>query len=319
MSPKDFNPASFEPAIHRLWLEFKGGGDTLRLPLLLARGAADGPVLGMTAAIHGDEYEGVGAIYELFESLNPAELSGSILAIPVANPPAYFAITRTSPLDGANLARVFPGKEEGTASEAIADAIRTAVIGHADFFIDLHSAGVRYWMPTMAGYYTGDPRSLAAARAFGAPVIWGHDLIPPGRTLSSAKERGIPFLYTEARGAGRIADEDAIVFRRGLKNLAKHLGIMPGELEPTPAPLHLLGDGNVDEGLAANYSGFFVPEVKPLQYVTKGTRVGRLLHLDGTQLEEYLAPVDGIATMLRMAPSVLKDEPLFLFSRPAEK
>ncbi len=315
MNPRDFDPGAIPAGTkRRLWLEFPAGALELRLPLLVARGAEPGPVLSMTACIHGDEYEGVGAIFDFFETLDPEAITGSVIAAPVANPPAFHAISRTSPLDQANLARVFPGRDDGTPSEALAAVLDGCVIAHASFFLDLHSGGVRYWMPTMAGYYTEDPRSLAAARAFGAPVIWGHPVIPPGRTLSCAQARGIPFLYTEARGAGRIDPADAAVFARGIRNVARYAGVLRDALEPGPKPVHLMGDGNTDRGIEASRDGFLVPEVQPLEAVRKGRRVGRLLDLDGSVIEEYLAPVDGVAAMIRLAPSVRAGEPLFLFA-----
>ncbi|MCC6586921.1 MAG: succinylglutamate desuccinylase/aspartoacylase family protein [Bryobacterales bacterium] len=321
MRPHEFKLAGCAPGTkQRLWMELDNSSqEGLRIPLLVARGVRDGAVLAMTANIHGDEYEGVGAIFEFFDALDVAAMTGSVIAVPVANPPAYAAIARTSPLDGANLARVFPGKAGGTASEAIAHAIDTAVIGQASFFIDLHSAGVRYLMPTMAGFYTEDPRSRAAAEAFGAPVIWGHPVIPPGRTLSSCKDHGVPFLYTEATGAGRIKREDAEIFGRGLRNLARHLGILASAMEPSAPPVELYGDGNTDMGLETSKDGFFVPTVNFLEPVVKGTLVGKLVDLDGSLLEEYRAPVDGVVAMLRMTPSVRAGDPLFLFATMVEQ
>lgn len=319
MRPQDFHLEDFPANLkQRLWIDVEGGGHGFRVPVLVVRSGMPGPVLGITAAIHGDEYEGVGAIYEFFEDLDSFELAGSVIAVPVANPPAYYAITRTSPLDDVNLARAFPGKADGTPSEVLAAALDATVIAHSTFFIDLHSAGVRYSMPTMAGYYTEDPRSRAAAVAFGAPVLWGHPVIPPGRTLSACLARGIPFLYTEAQGAGRIHPDDAFVYARGLRNLARHLGVMDGPLEPVPSPLHLFGDGNTDKGLQTTHDGFFVPSVRLLDRVEKGAPVGKLLDLDGTLLEQYFAPVGGAVAMLRATPSVRSGDPLFLFAEVVE-
>ena len=287
------------------------------LPLLLARGRKDGPVLGIVSGIHGDEYEGPAAIYRFFDALDPDALSGTIIAMPVAHPPAFGAISRTSPLDGENLARVFPGDAQGTPSYAIAHAVKAAVIDQADFLIDLHTGGVRYAMPTMAGYYTEDPRSLAAALAFGAPVIWGHQVIPPGRTLSTALARGIPFLYTEGLGGGRIAQEDAACFERGLENLAKHLGMLDGALVKAPLKLHLLGDGNTDRGTHAARDGFFVPDVGLLDPVIPGTRIGTLLDYAGLPRERLIAAQAGVIAMLRMSPSVKAGESLYLVATDA--
>src|SRR5205823_392242 len=191
--------------------------------------------------------------------LDPSSMSGSFITVPVANPPAFWNMTRCSPIDSENLARAFPGRTDGSTTEAPAFALAQAIFAHTDFFIDLHSAGVCYLMPTMAGYYRLDPRSRDAALCFGAPVIWGHDIVGPGRTISSCLDRGIPFLYTEARGAGRIHTDDLAVFRRGMRNLLAHLGILAAAPEPAPAPVRLVGDGNTDYGLQAGVDGFFVP------------------------------------------------------------
>ncbi len=100
-------------------------------------------------AVHGDEYEGVRTLLELSRELDPARMSGDAIFVPVINPPAFWNGTRTSPLDGQNLARVFPGRPDGTPSESIAYWIDQAVFPHADLFIDLHSAGIE--SPSHAG------------------------------------------------------------------------------------------------------------------------------------------------------------------------
>ena len=167
----------------------------------------------------------------LWGNLDPSMMSGDLLCVPVANPPAFWAVSRCSPLDGRNLARVFPGSSEGSITEAIAYAIDREILAEADFLLDLHSAGVRFLMPTMVGYDAADARGEAAAKIFGAPVIWAHDVIAPGRSVSAASARGIPWLYTEARGAGRIHAADLEVYRRGIRNLLRHLSILPGDTE----------------------------------------------------------------------------------------
>jgi predicted deacylase len=217
-------------------------------------------------------------------------------------------------LDGGNLARVFPGRTDGTMTEAIAHAVDNEILPHADFYLDLHSAGVRFLMPTMIGYFASDPRAEAAALAFNAPVIWAHDTIAKGRTVSAASARNIPWLYTEARGAGRIHPDDLLVCRRGITNLLAHLGIIPGEPEAR-APAHFLyGDGNVDASVSATNSGFLVPEVQLLQPVSKGQRLGRLLNLHGEEIECFTAPRDGVVALIHVCPAVSGNDPLFLIT-----
>src|SRR5262245_27749415 len=92
-------------------------GAMLHLPLLVARGAAPGKTIVVLGGVHGDEYEGMAAVRAVFRSLDPAEMRGTFLGVPVCNPPAFAAAARASPLDGQNLARVFPGSPAGTISE----------------------------------------------------------------------------------------------------------------------------------------------------------------------------------------------------------
>ena len=176
------------------------------LALYVATGTRPGPTLAVLAGVHGDEYEGPVAIADLLAALDPAALTGTLIAVPVANPPAFAAGTRTSPLDGLNLARTFPGRRDGSASERLACALTEEVIAIADALIDLHSGGVAYTMATLVGYCDlGDEvgrRSRALATAFGAPILWEHAEIAPGRTLSAALDLGIPCVYTEAAGGG---------------------------------------------------------------------------------------------------------------------
>src|SRR5689334_14503795 len=245
---EQFDPRQYSPgATYRLEL----GDEGLMLPVILIRGATQGKTLVATAGVHGDEYEGVRAILDTVAELVPDQMSGDFLAVPVANPPAFWNGTRTSPLDGGNLARVFPGDRDGSPTARIAWHLTRSILPHADFYLDLHSGGVKCLMPTMAGYDAADARSREAAYVFGAEVVWAHPDIPPGRTISAARSMGIPCLYTEARGAGRIDAGDLKTFRRGIRNLMRHLGILPGQPESDPPRYRLSGDGDIDRSVTA--------------------------------------------------------------------
>ena len=289
-------------------------GNGIELPVLLARGALPGKTLVTTAAVHGDEYEGTRAIFEVFESLDPATMSGDWIAVPAANPPAFWNGTRLSPLDGGNLARAFPGRPAGSPTERIAWHVGRDVIALADLYLDLHSGGVGWAMPSMAGYDAADARSSAAARAFGAEIIWGHPEIPPGRTVSFAKSCGIPFVYTEARGGGRIHAADLEMMKRGILNLLRHLGILPGAPETSTLRMHLFGEGDIHNGINAPGRGFFISDVELLDPVRPGDRLGRLLDLQGNLITEFRAATGGVVGLVREFPKVEKDDPLFLIA-----
>lgn len=288
------------------WLEVapRADGGTWRLPLLYVTGSKAGPVLLVTAAVHGDEYEGVEAIPKVFQQIEPAMLRGTLIMVPVCNVPAYEAATRSSPIDGLNLARVFPGEKNGTITRCIAYWLTHRLMQPADFFIDLHSGGTTYQIPTLIGYVhdAGDlgERAEAGARAFGAPVIWGHPLpLPPGRSVSAATELGIPALYTEAPGGGYADPDDVACFTQGVVNVMRHLAMLDGEPERRPTTHDLLGDGNMDSVISASTAGYFRAEVGLLEEVDVGQRLGRIYNLFGEPINDVTANQPGIVIMLR--------------------
>lgn len=312
----------FDPSVHPRSGKYRFDltvAERISLPVLLARGATPGRTLVVIANIHGDEYEGVRAIFELFDLLDVAELSGDLIAVPSANPPAFWNKTRTSPIDEKNLARIFPGAQDGSASERIAFTLAHSILSKADFFIDLHSGGIAYRMPSMVGYSRKDQRSYEAALAFGSPVIWGHDEIAAGRTISYAQAIGVPWLYTEARGAGRIHPEDLAMMKQGVRNVMQHLGMLPGKVQSRPMQYRLVGNGNTDDGIAASSAGFFMTAVNFLEEVEKGSLLGTLVNLRGELIEEYYAPISGVVAMIRELPVVAAGDSLYLIAHHEER
>ena len=282
----------------------RADGGAWRLPVLAMRGASDGPTLLVLAGVHGDEYEGVEAIPLAFGDLQPDALRGTLILVPVCNLPAYVAAQRNSPVDGLNLARVFPGKANGTLTERIAHWLTANLLHRADFMLDLHSGGAHYDLPTLVGYIHDagalGQRSLAAARAFGAPVLWGHPLpLPPGRSIAAATSLGIPALYTEASGGGYARPDDVACYRRGIHNLLCHLGMLDGTPQTPPVTHHLLGDGNLDQVISAPVAGYFRAAVELLQEVTAGQPLGTLYDLFGANVADITAPADGVVILLR--------------------
>ena len=308
----DFDLAAFSrPGKYRLNLAVD---ETVSLPVLLVCGIEAGPVLLVSAGVHGDEYEGIRAIFEAFQDADAAQLRGDLLAVPVVNAPAFWSGTRNSPVDGANLARVFPGREDGNLSEKIAFGFAHHLIARASFYLDLHSGGVRFRMPSMVGYRSTNVQARAAAEIFGAPVIWGHPRVDAGRTVSVADELGIPWLYTEARGAGRIHPEDLSMMKNGIVNVMRHLNMLPGEPRPVEIMHRLWGDGNTDAGLSATKPGFLMTQVRILEDVAAGQLLGTLVNTLGEPIEEYRAPTAGVIGLVREFPVVHAGDSLFLIA-----
>ena len=313
---EDFDPGSpGSPGKEAFFIEISPSTSDQRLgfPVLLARGKAPGKTLVAVAGVHGDEYEGVQAIHEMFYQLNTDEMTGRLLAVPVVNLPAHWAISRHSPIDFHNLARVFPGKRDGSFTERLAHHLSEKIISAADFFIDLHSAGIQYLIPPLVGYGIGGTEharvSKEAAQIFGTPFIWGHPgEVPPGRTISEADRRGIPWLYVEASGGARVHREELPYYKNGLLNLLKYLRIIPGELEPARVKYQLVGKGDIDEAVATSTAGFFVPMVQILEHVTSNQVVGLVRDLFGETIEEIRSQQAGYVILLRAIPIVYPGE-----------
>ncbi len=128
--------------------------------MFVVRGRASGPPAAVTAGVHGDEYEGVAAVGDLTNALDPVTLRGTLILVPVANPTAFAAGTRTNPEDGANLARSFPGDPDGTPTERLAAKLFTAVGGNVATTAYLHCDACDTSQPLAAD--TAAARSAAA-------------------------------------------------------------------------------------------------------------------------------------------------------------
>jgi len=114
-------------------------GRRIEIPVIVAKGKMSGPVLGITSALHGNELNGIPLISRLFKSLNVEELRGTLVGIPVLNPPGYSRRQRYFH-DGVDLNRVFPGRADGNCSQAYCHAILEKIIKCFDYHIDLHTA-----------------------------------------------------------------------------------------------------------------------------------------------------------------------------------
>ena len=286
----------------------------LSIPVLAACGVKQGKALVVTAGIHGDEYEGIEAIYRVFEALDPQRMTGSFVGVPIVTLPAFWLGTRLNPLDLQNMARVFPGSLRGTLSQRLAWALVQEVFRHASLYVDLHSAGRHYRMLTLCGYTTvGGQAAMAreGAECFGAPVIWEHPDCSPGRTLSATLAMGIPSLYTEAYGGGHVRAEDLECYTRGVANLLKFLDITEiaqAKLAPDYRPLRLCGSGDLDFVVSCTHSGLFFSSVSPGAKVRAGDNLGTVRTLEGKIIETVVAPNTGVVVFIRATARIFGGE-----------
>lgn len=284
-----------------------GLAEPVRLPAMVARGTRPGPTALFVAGVHGDEFEGIAALPELAASLDPAELSGCVLALPVCNPLAYAAQTRPSPstVDGRNLAREFPGDPAGAPTQRLAAALfnlARRTLGEQDLFADLHSAGTRYRYLPLVGFRDiqgpARRRSEEAARRFGGGELW-RLWDQKGSFNAETTRAGIPTVATEAPGQGDCRPEDVAWYVSGLRNLLCHQGMIPGpppsrDDRPDRCPTEVLADAD----------GLFRTPLRVGDTVRAGDELGRICSPLGEPRALLRAPHDGRIWALRTFGSV---------------
>jgi predicted deacylase len=253
---------------------------------------------------HGDETEGVLAASRLAGS-ELALQRGTLTVVPIVHEAAYLADSRTSPLDGRDLARTFPGDAAGAPTQILAHLLHTKVLTGADLLIDLHTAGQALDIPFTAGYIDDgrDARGLAAraAEAFGAEFIWRHPERPPGRTISGMDAA----IYTEYPAPGPIDVACVDRFYDGVRRVLAALEMIPEQgTQPGPS-IRVVSGGNVDRDLQpAAQAGLFVPRVHYGEQVSEGQLLGQIIDHRGTVVQELRAMAEGWVIVVRRRPRV---------------
>lgn len=182
-------------------------GTTLSVPLQVVNGAKPGPTIWVSAAVHGDELNGVEIVRRVLERVNPRQLSGALIAAPLVNVFGFIGQSRYLP-DRRDLNRSFPGSATGSLASRLAQKFMTEVVSHCQFGIDLHTGShFRTNLPQIRANLEHQ-QTLACAEAFGAPVVM-HSQTRDGSLRHAATKRGIPVLLYEAGEPMRF-DEDAI-------------------------------------------------------------------------------------------------------------
>jgi uncharacterized protein len=284
-----------------------------------------GPMkLTVFGGIHGDEPEGALSIYRLAERLETADFTGEICLIPVAHPSAWNARARNSPEDGKNLARCFPGSSDGTVTERLAQVL-TEMIGASTFLLDLHSAGRDYAMPFFAGAISDGTicgnMAAAAAKAFGAPLVWLHGTANPGRSISAAAAAGVPAVYVETGGRGSLRRADLEAYVDGVLRTMIHLEMASAaSLQfDEPSLSHRVindGDGNIDDGIVSPAQGWCATCVEPGEVVQVGDLLGEVIEASTGRAIPILAERDGVVALARHTARISVGDVLFLLAPP---
>ncbi|MCB9791956.1 MAG: succinylglutamate desuccinylase/aspartoacylase family protein [Alphaproteobacteria bacterium] len=266
-----------------------GLGFPVRLPVMVMRGAKAGPVLGLTAALHGNELNGLPVIHGLMRSLHPRQLRGDLVAVVAANPPGVVMRQRRFS-DDSDLNHVMPGRPDGTGAQVFAHRIIRRVIRHFDLLVDLHTAS---FGRVNCLYIRADMTRPAIAQMayLQRPQIIVHN--PPNDlTLrGTAQELGIPAITLEIGDPHRFQRSYIRRSQAGLRAVMAAAGMIrtrPIDMGAEPVLCESSGWFYTDRG------GLL--EVLPAvtDAVEEGEVVARQRSMFGELIREYTAPWSGV-------------------------
>lgn len=286
-------------------------GRTSGIPVMVCRGEADGPVLWINGATHGDEPEGALSIFKLFEDLDPKALRGTVVGVPAMNVPAFVAGKRGDPLDtfSHDMNRIYPGRADGYPTERAAWAHWTAMRDACDLQIAIHSGGEHSYLAHMI-FAADNPPSLELAEAMGPQ--WDlvfRSGVGGANPSSKIAERGKAGITVELGGNCRTLTADFHAVAEDLAgsyvNVMRHYAMLDGEARYAGR----LRMGH-QRALLAPASGMWVgsADVPFETEIPAGTPLGRVYDLYGEVQAEVVAPVDGVVFGLRSRPAVLAGE-----------
>jgi predicted deacylase len=290
--------------------EFPVAGQGYRLPMWLVNGRAEGPTLVVTGGVHAAEYASIAAALELGRSLDPRELRGRVIVVPVMNMPSFRARSiYVCPLDGKNLNRVFPGDASGTASEQLADWVFRNVISQASYYVDLHGGDlIEALVPFTIFFRSGNEKvdgvSLEMAKVFGIHFLVCSET--PGSTFCAASRAGIPSILAEAGGQGIWTPEDVARHTNGLDRLMRRLEMISGPA-PEPVPYTLL---EKFLWLRSEHEGFWYPAVAVAEAVKAGQELGCVKDCEGRVLQRATSPADGRVLFIVTSLAINQNDPL---------
>ena len=271
------------------------------IPITVAKNG-EGPTILFTGANHGDEYEGPIALFDLANNIKAEDLSGRVIILPGMNYPAFQAGKRTSPIDGGNMNRVFPGNPEGNFTEKIADYFNRTLLPLADYVLDFHSGGKTLdFLPFCCAHVLDDKeqqaRCIAAMKAFNAPhSVMLLEIDAVNMYDTAAEKMGKVFISTELAGGGSTTAYTVGIAKKGIRNILRHAGITEGELEVSETVNLDMPDQRCY--VFSETSGLVEHCVDLGDEVKTGQLVAKIHNIErtGTDPEEYYAEIDGIYT-----------------------
>lgn len=298
------------------FLEVPAGVDAgTQIPVAIVRGAKAGPALALVSGAHGTEYASIIAVEKLIADLDPQQISGTVILLPLVNTASFEQkVPHINPVDGKSMNRFYPGRADGTQTERALYLITKQVVDRCDYLIDFHGGDLdeslrpySYWV--LSGNAKQDAVSREMALAFGLDhiIISGDrpkDLSATKYLDNTASMRGKPALAVEAGYSGTTEPEDVEALVRGSLGVMRYLKMLPGEAQFVEKPVW------IEKVLDAPspVTGIFYPFVKRGTFVAEGMKIGYVTDYFGKTIYEARARSAGIVLYICAVPSMKKGD-----------
>lgn len=296
------------------YIQVPAGADAATsIPVVVVNGAKPGPVLALVTGAHGTEYVSIIAVEKLIRDLDPAEVSGTIILVPLVNVQSFEQkVPHVNPVDNKSMNRFYPGKTDGTQTERASYLITKEVVDRCDYLIDYHGGDLdeslrpyAYW--GAVGKEAQDKASKQMVLAFGLDhiIIWSDrptDINTTRYLDNTASVRGKPSIVVEAGHAGTVETDDVALLVNGTLSTMRYLKMIPGEPRFIENPVWL--EKTVD--VLADGPGIWYPLVKRGTYVREGMKLGYISDYFGKVIQDVRAPSSGVVLHVNAVPSLAK-------------
>ncbi|KAI7893363.1 uncharacterized protein EV154DRAFT_501775 [Mucor mucedo] len=293
-------------AISTAWIKImtQGLSEWIKLPIIVCRGTGDGPVIGLTAAVHGNELNGVPCIHRVISQIDINKLKGTVVAVPCVNVWGFLKFQREF-ADGRDLNRQFPGKEDGYASQVYCYHLMNKIISQFNYMVDLHTAS----FGRVNSYYVradlNDPVGASMAK-LQQPQILLHNSGQDGTLRSAAAARGIKAITVEIGNPQTFQDRYIQWSFMGIMRILDHFDMYPLKyvnISETSTKSPLEGNLSGPPNTVLCSRGFWLytktggllevyPDVNTM--VRKGEIIARIKNMFGNVVDEYFAPCTGV-------------------------
>ena len=286
-------------AITRYWMEIvkDGMGVPILIPIIIAKGKLKGKIVGLTAAVHGNELNGIPVIQRLFKEIDIKNLKGTIVGIPILNVPSFLRKKRRF-LDGTDLNHIMPGKPDGTVSQIYAWRIVNKVVKHFDFLLDLHTAS----NGRINSYYIRADMSDEVVRKMAllqnAQIIV-HNPPSDGTLRGTADELDIPAITLEVGNPNLFQKGMIRDGLTGIHNLLSYFKLTDSEVEEQSDETVIC---KRSYWIYTDTGGLLAVHPEVTQIVEKGELIATLRNVFGDVIKEYFAPENGVVIGKSVSP-----------------